>query len=153
VFGGTSGTSLDSGDGRDQCKERAGLLFSLGSTGDESGRSQRRTGGQAGSFELRCCMMVVAASRGRRFVTLSPRLLHLPTSYLPSSHPHPLPLSPVVPKTGSPLTTPRTTSRHLTLTYWCHPKHHRYQSCTLRLSRSQLPTLLFAPLSQPSPPL
>jgi hypothetical protein len=45
------------------------LTFSSGSNGDESGRSRRRTGERAGSFELRRCMMVVAASRGRRFVT------------------------------------------------------------------------------------
>jgi hypothetical protein len=45
------------------------LTFSSGSTGDESGRSQRRTGERAGSFELHRCMLVVAASRGRRFVT------------------------------------------------------------------------------------
>jgi hypothetical protein len=45
------------------------LTFTSGSTGDESGRSRRRTGEQAGSIELRRCMMVVAASRGRRFVT------------------------------------------------------------------------------------
>jgi hypothetical protein len=46
------------------------LTFSLGSTGDESGRSRRRTGEWAGLFELRRCMMVVAASRGRWFVTV-----------------------------------------------------------------------------------
>jgi hypothetical protein len=45
------------------------LTFSSGSTRDESGRSQRHTGEQAGSFELRRCMMVVAASRRRWFVT------------------------------------------------------------------------------------
>jgi hypothetical protein len=45
------------------------LMFSSGSTGDESGRSQRRTREQAGSFELCCCMLVVAASHGHRFVT------------------------------------------------------------------------------------
>jgi hypothetical protein len=45
------------------------LTFTSGSTGEESGRSQRRTGERAGSIELRRCMMVVAASRGRRFVT------------------------------------------------------------------------------------
>jgi hypothetical protein len=45
------------------------LTFSLGSTGVESGRSRRHTGERAGSFELRRCMLVVAASRGRWFVT------------------------------------------------------------------------------------
>jgi hypothetical protein len=47
------------------------LTFSLGSTGDKSGWSQRRTGEWAGLFELRRCMLVVAASCGRRFVTVS----------------------------------------------------------------------------------
>jgi hypothetical protein len=53
------------------CRETLPCLLTLssGSTGDESGRSRRRTGERAGSFELHRCMMVVAASRGRRFVT------------------------------------------------------------------------------------
>jgi hypothetical protein len=47
------------------------LTFSLGSTGDKSRQSRQRTGERAGLFELRCCMLVVAASRGRWFVTQS----------------------------------------------------------------------------------
>jgi hypothetical protein len=49
------------------------LTFTSGSTGDESGRSRRRTGERAGSIELCCCIMVVAASHGRRFVTSTSR--------------------------------------------------------------------------------
>jgi hypothetical protein len=45
------------------------LTFTSGSTGDESGQSRRHTGERAGLFKLRRCMMVVAASCGRRFVT------------------------------------------------------------------------------------
>jgi hypothetical protein len=56
------------------------LTFSSGSTGDKSGRSRRRTGERAGLFELRRCMMVVAASRGRRFVTVCLLTLSLPHS-------------------------------------------------------------------------
>jgi hypothetical protein len=46
------------------------LTFTSGSTGDKSGRSRQRTGEWAGSIKLRRCMMVVAASRGRRLVTV-----------------------------------------------------------------------------------